>query len=469
MGEVAYVDRPLYDYVQHGDAALGHAQANAGIATLGGLGKRLGDRLLARSLRRRSRRLLPRLRPPRGPGPGAAAPGSGGVAPQARRPQALRRGRSQSRRDRLAAPSRARGLGGRSETLGVERACSRESLVWRHVLRHHSREWQRPIGSTFDASLPDPAGGRATEAHADPETTHIERLLAPLGSDGLDAGARAGQPADPDDRPPAPVRRLHRQVQPGPQARRSRASGPDRDRRPDAAAARRLARAGRGLQRPRRARCRRSRSPSRASRDRSRSTRGDRFVATTWWTAYHAREAVAQDERDAVPLPDPGVRAVHLRDGLAGGDRRGDLLVPARRPVLDRVPEAPTSPPTGSGSTPRAPTRATGTRSRSRTRSRPSAARRPPSWPTATSRRLLFYARSEPHAKRNMFELGMIAISRAIEAGTFEDEWEFFGDRLGLGSGPGRAAARQPARDPAPARTRPSTARCSAATTSGCR
>lgn len=30
MGELGYVDRPLYDYVQHGGAALGHAAANAG-------------------------------------------------------------------------------------------------------------------------------------------------------------------------------------------------------------------------------------------------------------------------------------------------------------------------------------------------------------------------------------------------------------------------------------------------------
>ena len=28
-GRIAYVDRPLYDYVQHRDAALGHARANA--------------------------------------------------------------------------------------------------------------------------------------------------------------------------------------------------------------------------------------------------------------------------------------------------------------------------------------------------------------------------------------------------------------------------------------------------------
>ena len=27
-GEIAYVDEPLYDYVQHGDAVIGHSQAN---------------------------------------------------------------------------------------------------------------------------------------------------------------------------------------------------------------------------------------------------------------------------------------------------------------------------------------------------------------------------------------------------------------------------------------------------------
>ena len=34
-------------------------------------------------------------------------------------------------------------------------------------------------------------------------------------------------------------------------------------------------------------------------------------------------------------------------------------------------------------------------------------------------RRLLFYARPEPHAARNMFELGVLALSRALERGAF--------------------------------------------------
>ena len=42
MGDVAYVDRPLYDYVQHGGAALGHSAANAGIGGPRRLRERLG-------------------------------------------------------------------------------------------------------------------------------------------------------------------------------------------------------------------------------------------------------------------------------------------------------------------------------------------------------------------------------------------------------------------------------------------
>jgi glycosyltransferase involved in cell wall biosynthesis len=43
-------------------------------------------------------------------------------------------------------------------------------------------------------------------------------------------------------------------------------------------------------------------------------------------------------------------------------------------------------------------------------------------------RRLLFYARPEAHASRNMFEMGVLALCRALEQGVFDDgEWEFYG------------------------------------------
>lgn len=44
------------------------------------------------------------------------------------------------------------------------------------------------------------------------------------------------------------------------------------------------------------------------------------------------------------------------------------------------------------------------------------------------TKRLLFYARPEAHATRNMFEIAFLALSRAIERGVFETRaWEFHG------------------------------------------
>ncbi len=43
------------------------------------------------------------------------------------------------------------------------------------------------------------------------------------------------------------------------------------------------------------------------------------------------------------------------------------------------------------------------------------------------ARKLLFYARPEPHAARNMFDMGLMALNEAISSGAFPNEWEFFG------------------------------------------
>jgi hypothetical protein len=58
------------------------------------------------------------------------------------------------------------------------------------------------------------------------------------------------------------------------------------------------------------------------------------------------------------------------------------------------------------------------------------------------SRRLLFYARRELHATRNMFELGVMALRRAVADSTLEAEWEVQGigavagsPRVALGGG----------------------------------
>ena len=42
-------------------------------------------------------------------------------------------------------------------------------------------------------------------------------------------------------------------------------------------------------------------------------------------------------------------------------------------------------------------------------------------------KKLLFYARPEAHASRNMFELGYCALCEAIKNGYFNEEWDFYG------------------------------------------
>ena len=51
------------------------------------------------------------------------------------------------------------------------------------------------------------------------------------------------------------------------------------------------------------------------------------------------------------------------------------------------------------------------------------------------TRRLLFYARPESHAARNMFELGVLALSQVLQDGVFADGWELNGvGAVGRGS-----------------------------------
>jgi len=436
LGDVAYVDRPLYDYVQHGGAALGHTAANAGVGGNGRLRERFGLTYWRARF-----------------GGAGAAYFRGYVrlevlarALLARIPEVRRAKRRALERFARADAGRAgiawlelrsfRGLFGRSETLRVEKMLA-ESLLWRHILRHHAREWDRPIGSPFDASMPPSPGEHVSEAHPDPETAHIERLLTPL-------------PIVVSDREPERINLLIptidlRHLFGGYIAKFN--------------LARKLAEAGHrvrivtvdptpplpedwreqveaysGLEG----------AMSRIEVAFGRDGGGplpisprDRFVATTWWTAYHAREAVRLTERErflyliqeyepftfvmgswaAVAMETYDFPHVALfsteflqtyfaahgfgvyREGADAGERDS---VSFRNAITAVDP--------------------------------PGAAE----LADRESRRLLFYARSEPHAKRNMFELGLIAISRAIEEGAFGDEWEFFG--IGSVSGRGRVA-----------------------------
>lgn len=138
---------------------------------------------------------------------------------------------------------------------------------------------------------------------------------------------------------------------------------------------------------------------------------GDRFVATTWWTAHVARAATEQlggppflyliQEHEPFTFPagswaalaEQSYRFEHralystelLRDWF------GDHDAPAFRNAITDV-----RPPAAEVLVARSP------------------------------RRLLFYARPEPHAARNLYELGVLALHRALADGAFAG-WELRG------------------------------------------
>jgi len=154
--------------------------------------------------------------------------------------------------------------------------------------------------------------------------------------------------------------------------------------------------------------------------------RGDRFVASTWWTAHvadHAARTVGSERflyliQEYEPFTFPmgtyaalaaesyGFRHFALfssellrdyfrRHGIgvfAAGSDAGDAASASFQNAISAV-----DPPTASQLRGRG------------------------------IRRLLFYARPEPHAARNMFELGVIALSRALAEGAFTGGWELHG------------------------------------------
>ena len=168
-------------------------------------------------------------------------------------------------------------------------------------------------------------------------------------------------------------------------------------------------------------------------------SRGDRFIATTWWSAHVADAAVRALETKRflyliqeyepftfpmgswAALAEESYRFDHaalfstelLRDFFRRREigvyaRDGDSGSAAFQNAITAV-----APPTADELAARA------------------------------TRRLLFYARPEPHAERNMFDLGVLAIDRALERGAFRG-WELHGigtveagRRVSVGGGAG--------------------------------
>jgi glycosyltransferase involved in cell wall biosynthesis len=150
-GEIRYVDRPLYDYVQHPGAVLGRV----------GSDEEAGRR---RWRLPRVRGLFSRWRSAYFFGYVPLEVQAQALATRCRARLTARKRRVLSRfistaRSPLAfawlAARPARELVGRNETLGTEALLTR-GILWRHLIRIRLRGRRTPGGATYDASLPSP-------------------------------------------------------------------------------------------------------------------------------------------------------------------------------------------------------------------------------------------------------------------------------------------------------------------------
>ena len=432
-GRIAYVDRPLYDYVQHGQAALGHAAATAGPAT--GVGPRL-------------RRLV------RGSAPEAAIGSRAAYFYALRRLQLLAQvllmrcgdrldPRSRRALDRLlrsersatsslwlaARPSRARL--GRPETGGAEHILL-QGVIWRHLQRILPLGRKRPppgqpIEAPHDASLPPLEAPRS--AAAAPTHPFVRKLAAFIEPIELSISKRA--PTRVNVMLPtielkhlfggyiAKFNLARRLAERG---LRTRIVAVDatphlpldwRDR----------VESYEGLSglfdRVEVAFARDGDSPLEVSQD-------DSFVATTWWTAHVAHDALRRigSERFAYLIQEyePYTHSMGSWAALAMASYRLPHYALFSTELLREFFEL-----HGHG------VFAAGGEAGRRDSLSFQNAITPVTAPSAgelagrRSRRLLFYARPEPHASRNMFELGLMALSTAISRGAFDNGWSFQG------------------------------------------
>ncbi|HEY1358023.1 MAG TPA: glycosyltransferase [Thermoleophilaceae bacterium] len=439
-GEIAFVDRPLYDYVQHGGAVLGHAEANKVRTVLDRI-RALGFAPRERVRRWRARYFVDYWRLVQFASVLELRCGDLLGRDERRVLRLFIRGeRSPSAHARLAVRA-VRELSGRPETLGAELALLL-ALLWRHLLGAMSWGLEEPAARLpFDARPPPRLARRPSRPGLDaPAVREAADKIAPL------------ELAVRDDAPP----RINLLI---PSIDLDHLFGGYIAK---FNLARRLAERGARVRvvtvdpvppLPREWRARvESFSGLAGLLDRVEVvfgreaqavevSRSDRFIATTWWTAHIAHKAaralggdrflylIQEYEPFTFPmgtfaaLATESYRFRHdalfstelLRDyfrrreigvyadGAAAGDRASAAFQNAITPI---------EPPTVAGLSAR------------------------------ERRRLLFYARPEKHAARNMFELGLLALSQAIEDGAFRSGWELSavgtvgaGRRIELGGG----------------------------------
>jgi len=434
LGEIRFVDRPLYDYVQHGDATLGHAAANRMPA--------LRDRV--RALRRDPRERVRRWRMHYFAdvcrllqfctilelrcGDRMSAPKRAVLT------RFMRADRSPRPLPELAARGARELVSRRPETLGAEWMLL-HALAWRRLLAVTAREKPQRV-LRLDAVPPpalDPRPG--IRSAAEPELRAISEKIAPLRLAPRDDAPRRVNLLVPtidlrhlfggyiakfnlakrlaarglrvrivtvDPTPPLP-RAWKRDVE----------SYSGLDGLFDAVEIA-FGRESPGLD----------------------VSRADAFVATSWWTAHIAHAALGELGGDRflyliqeyepftfpmgsyAALAEESYRLPHA--ALFSTELLRDYFRAHRLGVFAAV--------NGDGLAFR----------NAITAMEPPAAGE---LADRERRRLLFYARPEPHAARNMFELGALALARAARRGAFEG-WSLHGigtvvsrRRLDLGDG----------------------------------
>ncbi|HTU15586.1 MAG TPA: glycosyltransferase [Solirubrobacterales bacterium] len=414
LGEVRYVDRPLYDYVQHGGAVLGHEKANEGIISggwrradprrwreiFGGWASCYFDVYLR--LKAISQTVLARC--------------GDRMAPAKRR--ALKRFAGS---DRSAiglawlALRPMRSLAGHTETMGIERVLAR-GVLYRH-LAGIKRRLPRSVRDRLSGDPGEAAEGGLTPQMrmkvaplfpvvSNDEPVRINLLIPTIDLEHLFGGyiakfslarrmAESGLPVrivTVDPTPPLP-KDWRRQVE----SYRQLDGLFDRV----------------GI------------AFGRDGREALKLSPDDRFIATTWWTAHIAARLAAQNgdrrflymiqEYEPLTVPDGAwsrlaeesysfdhealfsteILRDHFADRrigvFAGGREAGEGRSLAFRNAITPI-EAPSAGELGA----------------------------------RQGRRLVFYGRPEAHAARNLYELGLDALRRAVAEGIFGPEWEFF-------------------------------------------
>jgi len=435
VGEIVYVPRPLYDYVQHGEASLGHAAANAMPSLADRLRNRRGLRARVQMWRlhyfadvcrlqqfaavlemRCDARMSPRRRR-------ALRPFLGGEASTAAVAGLAIRGMSD--------------MVGRPETLGAEWMLSC-ALAWRRLVAVTARD--RPQARLRLDALPPPTLAQPPGRHGLPEgVAVIAAKIAPLRwSPSADAPQRINILIPTVDLAHffgGYIAKFNLAARLAARGRRVRIVTVDPVG-PLPRGWRRTLEASAGV-------------PGlldhveiafgRESSGLELSPR-DGFVATTWWTAHIARHAAgvigappflyliqeyepftfpmgsyAALAAESYVLPHVALFSSELLRGYfrthaigvyAGGAQAGDRASAAFENAITAVP-APTA----------------------------------DDLERRAGRRLLFYARPEAHAARNMFELGMIALDAVLREGLMAG-WELNGigtvargDTVALGGG----------------------------------